>query len=153
MQLCILFSFGPFLIGFPLADCHAVDGVQNIAQRLVLAHQCVTAGDENVPQLRVFLKIGHQPTQLLFPCFLGTQGVKLKIEPFALKVVHTLTRCAESSAGASHGVGDEDGHFRITAVDVMPVGQQPAGGIGFTWFYDILPFPGTYLSVGFHQLG
>ena len=35
----------------------------------------------------------------------------------------------------------------------VPVGQQPAGGIGFTWFYDILPFPGTYLSVGFHQLG
>ena len=49
LQLCILFSFGPFLIGFPLADCHAVDGIQNIAQRLVLAHQCVTAGDENVP--------------------------------------------------------------------------------------------------------
>ena len=48
LQFCILFSFGTFLVGFPFAVGHTVDGIQDIAQCLVLAHQGVTTGDEDV---------------------------------------------------------------------------------------------------------
>ena len=70
-----------------------------------------------------------------------------------MEIIHALAGSTKSSAGASHSVGDEDCHFRIAAVNIMPVGQEPAGSVRFASLYYIFAFPGTDLPVSLHQLG
>ena len=153
LQFGIFLPFGARLVGFALALCHAADGVQDVLQSLVLAHQRIAARDEDVAQLGVLLEVGHQAAQLLLPAFLGAQFVELEIEALALEVVHALARGTKASAGTPHGVGDEDGHLGIAAVDVVPVGQEPSGSVGLARLHHVLALPGAYLAVGFHQLG
>lgn len=78
--------------------------------------------------------------------------LELEIEPFALKVVHPLARGAQPAAGTPHRIGDQDRHFGITAVDIVPVGQQPPGRIGFSGLDNVLLLPGADIPVGLDQL-
>ena len=152
LQLGIFFTVGTRLVGLALAAGHAVDRLEDIAQRLVLAHQGVAARDEDVAQLRVLLEISHQAAQFVIPALLGAQALELEIEPFALKVVHPLARGAQPAAGTPHRIGDQDRHFGITAVDIVPVGQQPPGRIGFSGLDNVLLLPGADIPVGLDQL-
>ena len=152
LQLGIFFTIGTRLVGLALAAGHAVDRLEDIAQRLVLAHQGVAARDEDVAQLRVLLEISHQAAQFVIPALLGAQALELEIEPFALEVVHPLARGAQPAAGTPHRIGDQDRHFGITAVDIVPVGQQPPGRIGFSGLDDVLLLPGADIPVGLDQL-
>ena len=88
----------------------------------------------------------------MVPRLFGTQRLEFEIETLALEIVHPLTRSAQSAAGAAHRIGDQDRHLRIAAVDVVSVGQQPPGGIGFARLDDILALPSADLPVGLDQL-
>lgn len=131
LHLGIFLAIGAFLVRFSFVYRHFVDGVEDMAQRFVLTHQRIASGDEDIPQLRIFLEIFHQFTQSYLPAFFGFQVFEVEVQSFALEVVHTLARCAQSAARASHGVGDEDGHFGVAAMDVVAVGEQPSRGIRF----------------------
>ena len=152
LQFGIFLAVGTPGVGPTLAAGHAVNRFEHISQGLVLTHQRVAARDEDVAQLGVLLEIVHQPAQFVVPRLFGAQRLEFKIEAFALEIVHPLARSAQSAAGAAHRVGDQDRHLRIAAVDVVSVGQQPPGGIGFARLDDILALPGANPSVGFDQL-
>ena len=152
LQFGVLLPVGASGIGPALAAGHAADRFENVTQGFVLAHQGVAARDEDVAQLGVLLEIIHQAAQLVVPALLGAQGLEFEIEAFALEVVHALARGAQPAAGAAHRVGNQDRHLRVTAVDVVSVGQQPPGGIGSSGLDDVLALPGADLPVGFDQL-
>ena len=152
LQLGIFLAVGTFGVGPALAAGHAVNRFEDVAKRFVLAHQGVASRDEDIAQLGVLLEIVHQAAQFVVPTLLRAQGFEFEIEAFALEIVHPLTRSAQSAASAAHRIGNQDRHLRIPAVDIVPVGQQPPGGIGFSGLDDILAFPGADLSVGLDQL-
>ena len=101
LQFRILLSVGTGQVGLPFAD-----GIQDVAQRGIAAHQRVASRYQDVAYLRVVFEIVHQLPQAGVPIFFRLQFLQLEVQPPALEVVHPLAGSAQASASAPHRVGD-----------------------------------------------
>ena len=118
LYLGIFFPFRTFQIRLSLPACHLVNGIKDTFQRLVLTHKSISTRYENIAQLRVILEISHQTVQFLWPCLLRLQVFQIKIKTPALKIIHALAGGTQAATSSSHGIGNKNGHYRITAMDI-----------------------------------
>ena len=59
LHLGIFLAVGAFQVRISFVYRHFVDGIEDMAQRFVLAHQRIASGDEDISQLRIFFEVFH----------------------------------------------------------------------------------------------
>ena len=91
-HLGVLFPIRTAFVGELLRQGHLVDGVQDLLERGVRAHEGVASRDEDVPELGVLREVFHQLVELLGPRRPRLHLLQVEVEPPELEAVHPLTR-------------------------------------------------------------
>ena len=138
-------------VGLALTLSHLADSRQYLLKGLVLAHQSISTGDEDVAYLRIVLEVFHQAVQLVRPVLLRLKFLKVEVQMPVLESEHPLAGCAQASAGATHCIWNQDSHIGIASVDVVRIRHYPARRIRLSRLDGIFLLPGSDIAVGVYK--